>query len=60
MRRHLERAELEQPEPPGRRVRRVELVDREFRAVRVAREIGQQMPQQAVDEPRLAVTLARS
>ena len=52
MRRHFERAKLEQPEAPGCRVGRVELVDRELGAMRIAREVGQQMAQQPVDEPR--------
>ncbi len=51
VRRHLERAKLEQAEAAGGRVRRIQLVDREFRAMRVAGEVGEQVAQQPVDEP---------
>ena len=61
MRRHLESAQLEQPEPAAAAVGAVELVDAELGAVRVAGEVGQQVPQRAVDEPRrgFLVQLAR-
>ena len=52
MRRHLEGPKLEQAEASGRGIRRVELVDRELRPVRVAGEVGEQMPEQTIDEPR--------
>ena len=51
MRRHLERAELDQPEAPGRAVGRVELVDADLGAVRVAGHVDQQVAEDAVDEP---------
>ncbi len=59
MRRHFERAEFEEAEPARRGVRRIELVDGEFGAVRVAGQIGQQMTQQPVDEPRRCGLAAR-
>ncbi len=59
MRRHFERPELEQAESSRRAVGRIELVDRELGAMRIACQIGQQMPQQAVDEPRRDRLLAR-
>ena len=52
MRRHLERAELDQAEPARRPVRRVQLVDAELGAVRVAGHVDQQIAEQPVDEPR--------
>ena len=52
MRRHLERAELDEAEPARRPVRRVELVDADLGAVRVAGDVDQQVAEQAVDEPR--------
>ena len=55
VRRHLERAELDQPQPAGRRVGRVQLVDAELGAVRVARDVDQQMAEHAIDQPRRAV-----
>src|SRR6266511_251110 len=42
MRRHLERAELEQAQPAGGRFGRVELVDRELGAVRVAGQVDEE------------------
>ncbi len=54
VRRHLEAAELHQPQPAGGRVGRIELVDAELGAVRVARQVDQQIAEQAVDEPRRA------
>ena len=58
MRRHLEGAELEQAQASGRRVGRIQLVDRELGAVRVAGQVGQQVAQQPVDEPRQRFVLA--
>ena len=55
MRRHLEAAELDQPESAGRGIGRVELVDAELRAVRVAGDVHEQVPEDAVDEPGSAV-----
>ena len=50
MRRHLESAELQQPEPPPQRVGAVQLVDAELRAVGVAGEVGEQGPEGPVDQ----------
>src|SRR5205823_14917643 len=58
MRRHLESAEFEQTQPPGRALRRIELVDRELGAMRVAGEIGEEVTQQTIDQPRLRGVLA--
>ena len=49
--RHLEAAELDQPEPAGRAVGREQLVDADFRAVRIAGDVGQQVAEQPVDQP---------
>ena len=51
MRRHLEGAHLQEPQPPARGVGRVQLVDAEFGAMRVAGDVDQQIAQQPVDEP---------
>jgi hypothetical protein len=51
MRRHLECAQLHQAEPRTGCVGRVELVDAELGAMRVAREIGQQVPENAIRQP---------
>jgi hypothetical protein len=51
VRRHLEAAQLEQPEPAAGGVGAVELVDAELGAVGVAREVGQQVPQRPVGHP---------
>src|SRR5207244_12978744 len=48
---HLERAKLEKTEPAARTVGRIELVDAELRAVRVARHVDEQVAKQPVDEP---------
>ena len=52
VRRHLEAAQLEQPEPAARGVGAVQLVDAELGAVGVAGQVGEQVPQRAVDQPR--------
>ncbi len=59
MRRHLEGAKLEDAEASRGGPRRVELVDRELGAVRVAGEVDEEVAQDPVDEPRLLVRLAR-
>ena len=59
VRRHLEGAHLEQAEAAGRAVGRIELVDAELGAVRVAGRIDQQIAEQAVDQPRRAVATRR-
>ena len=51
VRRHFEGAQLEQAEPAGRAVRRVELVDAELGAVGVAGDVGQQVAEDAVNQP---------
>ena len=53
VRRHLEGADLDQAEPAGRAVGRVELVDAELGAVGVAGDVDQQVAEQPVDQPRL-------
>ena len=59
MRRHLKPAKLDQPQPARRRVGRIELVDAEFGAVRVARHIDQQMAKHAIDQPRRRLAVFR-
>ena len=51
VRRHLEGAQLEQAEAAGGAVGRVQLVDAELGAVRVAGDVDQQVAEQAVDQP---------
>jgi hypothetical protein len=58
VRRHLERAKLEEAQAAGCRVGGVQLVDRELGAVRIAREVGEEVAQQPVDEPRRCRRLA--
>ncbi len=52
VRRHLEGAEFDEPEPPDQPLGRVELVDADFGAMRVAGDVDQQIAQQPVDQPR--------
>ena len=52
VRRHLEAAELDQAEPAGRAVGRIELVDADFRAMGVAGHVGEEVAHQAVEQPR--------
>ena len=52
MGRHLEGAHLDEPQPAGGAVGRVELVDAELRAVGVSREIREQVAERPIDEPR--------
>ena len=49
---HLEAAELDEAEAAGRAVGRIELVDADLGAVGVAGDVDEQVPEQAVDEPR--------
>ena len=51
VRRHFESAEFDKPEPPGRAVRRIELVDADFGAMGVAGNVDQQIAEQPVDQP---------
>ena len=51
VRRHLEGAELDEAEPAHRPLRRIELVDADLGAVRVAGHVDQQVAEQAVDQP---------
>ena len=51
VRRHLEAAQLKQPQPAASRIGTVQLVDAEFGPVGIAGDIGQQMPQRAVHHP---------
>ena len=60
IRRHLECPQLEEAAPPGCEVGRVELVDAELRAMRVARDVDKQVAQRAIDEPRGRLALRRS
>ena len=60
VRRHLERAQLDESLPAAARFRRVELVDAELGAVRVAGQIDQQMPEHAIDQPRRRLAAARA
>ncbi len=60
VRRHLEAAELDEAEPPGRAVGRIELVDADFRPMRVAGHVGEDVAHQAVEQPwRRRLALAR-
>ena len=52
MRRHLERAELDEPQAAACAVRRVEFVDAKFGAMGVAGNVHEQVAKEAVDEPR--------
>ena len=52
VRRHLERAELDQAQPPGRTVGREQLVDAQLGAVGVAGDVYQEVAEQSVDQPR--------
>ena len=51
-RRHFQRAELDQAAPPGRAIRRVQLVDAELGAMRVAGHVRQDVAEQTVGHPR--------
>ena len=51
VRRHLEPAQLQQPESSAQRVGTVELVDAELGPVGVAGDVGQQVAQRPVDRP---------
>src|SRR5205085_342012 len=55
VRRHFEGTQLEKTEPAGRRLRRIELVDAELGAMRVACRVHEQVAQQSIDEPRRTV-----
>ena len=52
MRRHFERPHLNQTQPRTGRFRRIQLVDTKLRAMRVARQIDQQIAEDAVYQPR--------
>ena len=49
VRRHLEAAKLDEAEPAGRAVGRIELVDADFRPVGVAGDIGEKIAHQPVE-----------
>ena len=55
VRRHFERAHLEQPEPAVGSVGRIQLVDAELGTVRVAGHIDQHVAQCAIDQPRRSI-----
>src|SRR5436190_2613410 len=57
VRRHLEGAHLEESQPPSGAVGGIQLVDAELGAVRVAAHVDQQVAEDAVDEPRRALSL---
>ncbi len=59
VRRHLERAEFDETEPPCWPVRRIQLVDADFRAMRVAGHVDQQVAEDPIDEPRRRRAIAR-
>ena len=52
MRRHLESAQFQQTQPAAWTVGAVQLVDAELGPVGVAGDVGQQVPQRPVDDPR--------
>ena len=52
VRRHLERAELQQPEPSVCVIGRVQLVDAELGPMRVAGDVHEQMAEDPIDQPR--------
>src|SRR6478752_595979 len=52
VRRHLERAQLQQAEAPGGSVRRIHLVDAKLGAVGIARDVRQKVAENAIDQPR--------
>ena len=49
--RHLEAAEFDEAQPAGRPIGRVELVDADLAAVRVARDVDEQVAEQPIDQP---------
>src|SRR5262249_25457264 len=51
MRRHLERTHLDETEPSCRAVRRIQLVDAEFRAMCVACDIHKKITKDSIDQP---------
>src|SRR5271166_866043 len=51
VRRHLEAAELDESETAGWAVRRIELVDADFRAMGVAGHVGENVAHQAIEQP---------
>ena len=53
VRRHFEGAKFQQAEPPGRAVRRIQLVDGKLGAVGVAGEVHEEISQQPVHQPGL-------
>ena len=59
VRRHLEGAQLHQPQPAAAAVGGVELVDAELGAVRVAGDVDQQIAEDAVHQPRRRAACAR-
>ena len=58
--RHLEAAELDQPEPARAAVGRVELIDAELRPMRVAADVDENVAKDAVDQPGRAPPLFRN
>ncbi len=60
MRRHFKGAHFQQAQAARSRVRRVELVDAEFRAVRAAGGVDQQVAEDAVHHPRRSAAMVRN
>ncbi|CAB4899819.1 unannotated protein [freshwater metagenome] len=58
MRRHLESAKFEQTEPAAGGVGAVQLVDAELGTVRVPGDVGEQVPQRPIDDPRRCRTVS--
>ena len=52
VRRHLEGAQLQEPQAPRGGVGRIQLVDAKLAAVRVARDVDEDVAQRAIDQPR--------
>src|ERR1700730_4356877 len=50
--RHFKSPEFDEPEPPRRTIRRIEFVDTNFRAMRIAGHIDKQVAVKAIDMPR--------
>ncbi len=56
---HFERAQLDEAAPAARRLGRVQLVDAELGAMRVAGHVHEEMPEDTIDEPRRGVRSSR-
>jgi hypothetical protein len=56
MRRHFETAELNETKAAGRPVGGIQFIDADFGSVCVAADIGEQIAQQTIDEPRCVLS----